>query len=115
MSTQDVADRYYAAVADKGAGLSEVLAADFSFTGPMVQTRSSQEFLEAASGMFSTVDGVSVRRQWTDGRDVCTIYDLETSSPAGRFACAEWLRIVDDAVAEATLVFDTSVMAATQA
>jgi hypothetical protein len=47
-----------------------------------------------------------VIKVFTDGADVCVIYDLVTDSAAGAVPIVEWLHIEGDRIATVMLYFD---------
>lgn len=104
-------DRFTAGDID---GAAELLADDFSFHGPILQAESKAAFLEGASGLGPFVRGNEMRRQWSDGDEVCSVYDfkMETPAGAGSITMAEWATVRDGKLASARVVFDTAAMRA---
>ena len=51
-------------------GAAELLADDFTFRGPMVQTDSKAEFLASTTPVAAVARGVKVHHAWADGDDV---------------------------------------------
>jgi hypothetical protein len=47
-----------------------------------------------------------VKKVFTDGPEVCVIYDFVTNTPAGAVPIVEWLRIEGGRITSVTLVFD---------
>jgi hypothetical protein len=47
-----------------------------------------------------------VKRVFTDGPEVCVIYDLVTDTPAGAVPIVEWLRVEQRKITSVTLIFD---------
>jgi hypothetical protein len=47
-----------------------------------------------------------VKKVFTDGPDICVIYDFVTDTPAGAVPIVEWLRVEGGRISSVTLVFD---------
>jgi hypothetical protein len=47
-----------------------------------------------------------VRKVFSDGPEVCVIYDFVTDTPAGAVPIVEWLRVEGGRILSVTLVFD---------
>ena len=87
---------------------------DFAFEGPMLQAEGKTAFLEGAGQLCPIVRGYDMLRQWTDGDEVCSIYDFKIETPvgAGSVRMAEWDTVRDGKLASARLFFDTAAMTA---
>jgi ketosteroid isomerase-like protein len=96
------------------AGAGDLLAEDFSFRGPMLESEGRDAFLEGASGLGPVVRGNQMLRQWEDGEEVCSVYEfrVETPAGAGSIPMTEWVRVRDGKLVSARLIFDTAQMAA---
>lgn len=95
-------------------GARDLLAEDFSFTGPVLQAEGRDEFLAGASGLAPIVRGAEMLRQWEDGEEVCSVYEFKVETPvgAGSIPMTEWCRVRDGKLVSARLIFDTAQMAA---
>jgi hypothetical protein len=93
---------------------AELLADEFTFDGPVLQASSKAEFLAGAASLGSIVRGFEMRRQWSDGDEVCSFYDFKIETPAGAGAIpmAEWSVVRDGKLVASRLLFDTAAMAA---
>ena len=87
-----------------------LVADDFSFEGPMLQVDGKDAFFEAVSDMASIFKGHTILKQFEDGNEVCSIYDLEIEAPggAGSVTMSEWCTVQDGRLTSARLVFDTA-------
>ena len=96
-------DRAYALIAD-----------DFVFKGPMLQSVGKEAFVAGSQGLRPIVRGHTLLRQFADGDEVCSIYDFDVETPAGSgsVTMAEWNVVRDGRLASARLVFDTAAFAA---
>lgn len=98
-------------------GAAELLSDGFAFNGPILQAGSKAEFVAGSATAAAMARGCTMHHQWVDGNDVCSIYDFEIETPAGRGAIpmAEWSVIRDGKLVSSRLLFDTAVMAALMA
>ncbi len=96
------------------AGASELLAEDFSFHGPMLQSEGKAAFVEGASGLGPMVRGNRMIRQWVANDEVCSIYEFEIETPAGAgsITMAELATVRDGKLSSSRLIFDTAAMTA---
>jgi ketosteroid isomerase-like protein len=95
-------------------GVAELVVDNFSFEGPILQANNRSEFLVGNAEVWPIVRGYDMRRQWVDGADVCSIYDLiiETAVGAGSIPMAEWCVVRDGKLVSSRVLFDTAAMAA---
>jgi predicted SnoaL-like aldol condensation-catalyzing enzyme len=90
------------------------VADDFSFHGPMLQVEGKDAFFDGAGGLAPMLRGYRLLRQWEDGDDVCSVYELNVESPAGRgsVVMSEWNTVRNGQLTSARLLFDTPAMQA---
>jgi predicted SnoaL-like aldol condensation-catalyzing enzyme len=95
-------------------GAAELLDDSFTFHGPMVQADTKADFLAGTQGLLPIVQGYQMRRMFTDGDEVCAIYDFNVATPAGTgsIAMAEWAVVRDGKLVSSRLLFDTAAFAA---
>ena len=88
----------------------ELVAEDFSFTGPMLQAEGRDAFFEGAEALAPIVRGYRMLRQWVDGDDVSSVYEFNVETPAGSgtVVMSEWNRVENGQLQSARLVFDTA-------
>jgi hypothetical protein len=86
-----------------------VVAEDFAFEGPFLQVTGKGAFFEGAAGLQPVVRGHRMLRQWSDGGEVCSIYEVDLVTPAGEGAVlmSEWHTVHDGILAAGRVVFDT--------
>jgi hypothetical protein len=91
-------------------GAAALLADEFSFRGPMLQSEGKVAFLEGASGLIPITRGYDMHEQWVDGDEVCSVYDfnVETPAGAGSVKMAEWCTVRDGVLVSSRLMFDPS-------
>lgn len=86
------------------------LAADFSFQGPFLRVEGRDGFLNGAHGLRPVVRGHRLLRQWRDGDEVCSIYEVDLHTPAGSgsVVMSEWHTVRGGQLASGRVVFDTA-------
>ena len=91
-----------------------LIADDFVFEGPMLQSVGKAAFVEGSRGLQPIARGHTLLRQFEDGDEVCSLYDFDVETPAGSgsVTMAEWNVVRDGRLASARLVFDTAAFAA---
>jgi hypothetical protein len=87
-----------------------LLTNDFAFNGPFVQVTGKDTFLESASGLRDIVHGHTLLRQWTDGNEVSSIYEVNFVTPrgAGAIVMAEWHIVSEGALRSGKVIFDSA-------
>ena len=83
---------------------------EFSFTGPFVTVSGKEPFFASAAGLKALVRGHRLVRQWSEGEDICSIYDLSLASPAGAgtVTMSEWHRVRDGLLQSGRVLFDSA-------
>jgi predicted SnoaL-like aldol condensation-catalyzing enzyme len=92
-------------IADARAMITE----DFSFRAPLVDEGSQEVFFAGAEEKSALVRNFRVLRQWADGDDVSTLYEIEVETEAGAASMPmhEWHHIRDGFIDSTVMVFDT--------
>lgn len=87
-----------------------VLADEFSFRGPFIEATGKESFLTSADGLRRIVKGHRLLRQWEDGNEVASIYELRIETPvgAGAVTMSEWHVACDGKLISALVLFDTA-------
>jgi ketosteroid isomerase-like protein len=95
-------------------GAAELLSEDFTFSGPILQSKGKAEFLSGSAAAAAMGRGCVIHHQWTDGDSVCSVYDFKVETPvgAGSIPMAEWSVIRGGKLVSSRLIFDTADMAA---
>jgi len=88
----------------------DLIADDFSFSGPILQSEGKEAFVEGSKAAQAMAAGYSMLRQFEDGDEVVSIYEFELAAPAmpGKVLMSEWNTVRDGKLASARLVFDTA-------
>ncbi len=93
-------------------GAAELLAEDFTFKGPILESTGKADFLAGSASAAAMARGCEIHRQWVDGDTVCSIYDFKVETPqsAGSIPMAEWSTIEGGKLVSSRLIFDTAEM-----
>jgi hypothetical protein len=91
---------------------AKYLDENLSFKGPIDAFNNSKDYLKALDRLAPIVVDVKMKRTFVDGKDVCFVYDLVTSTPAGTVPCAEWIHSDHGKVKSIQVFFDARPFAA---
>jgi YHS domain-containing protein len=88
---------------------ASLVSENFSFQGPMHATAGRSALRKIVAHVAANARGHRVLRQWQDGDEVCTIYQLsvETDAEATSVLVSEWNIVRGGQVASSLMVFDT--------
>lgn len=86
-----------------------LLADDFHFKGPFVEATNKEIYFAAAARLAPVVKGHQLLQQWEQGNEVCSIYDVNLETPAGKGSVimSEWHTIDKHQLRSARVIFDT--------
>jgi ketosteroid isomerase-like protein len=90
-------------------GLEKLLSENMSFTGPLMQASGADKYIEMLKPLIKFHKSWKMIKQFENGNDVCSIYELTLGTPAGRdfsVTIADWIRVVDGRVAEQKIYYD---------
>ncbi|MGZ6562428.1 MAG: nuclear transport factor 2 family protein [Solirubrobacteraceae bacterium] len=86
---------------------ASLLDEDISFVGPFGAAEGADAYLSGLRRFQARgVQGVDIRRVFSDGHDVCLIYDLVTNTPAGTIPSAGWYQLRGGKIAPVRAFFD---------
>jgi hypothetical protein len=83
-----------------------LVADEFQFKGPFVEAANRDAFFDSAARLAPIVRGHEVRHQWSDGRDVCTIFDMRLGG--GSVTTCEWHTVGGSLLVQARVILDTN-------
>lgn len=107
MSARETILSYRAAVDDKAFDQARgQLADDLDFAGPIDSFDNADDYIEAIKGLSQIVTGTDTKMVFTEGDDVCVIYDLQTVTAAGDAPVAEWYHIENGKISMIRVFFD---------
>lgn len=92
-----------------------LLADDFRFIGPVDQTTGIDAFMKLNEGFFPLVTGMRMLKQFEQGNDVCSIYEMDLTSPSGTsltLNIADWVVVAKGKMVEEHIYYDAREFAA---
>lgn len=92
-----------------------VLAEGFKFTGPVDQTTGKDAFLKLNAEFAPLIAGVRMLKQFENGSDVCSIYEMDINLPSGQsltLKIADWAVVKDGKIVEEQIMYDAREYAA---
>jgi len=78
----------------------------FHFKGPFVEAVNRETFFESAARLAAIVRGHEVLRQWRDGQDVCTVFEMRMGS--GSVTTCEWHTVEGSLLVKARVILDSN-------
>ena len=106
-SQSEIALKYFDHWASKDyQGSARYLDENLTFKGPIDTFNNSKDYMQSINRLGQIVISVRRRKIFVEGRDVCVIYDLVTSTPAGTVPCAEWIHADQGKVKSIQVFFD---------
>ena len=106
----DSVNRFYDVTDNKkGEGLEVLLAADMKFVGPLMQTSSAKDYIASTKQFLQMHLGTRMLKQFEQGDDVCSIYDLTVRTPSGgtiTLPIADVIRVSNGKIVEQTIYYD---------
>jgi hypothetical protein len=88
------------------AEVARLLAPAVQFTGPARSVTGAEPYLAVLRRIGSVWVRSDVKKVFSDGPEVCVIYDFVSDTPAGAVPAVEWLRVQEGRIASVTLFFD---------
>ncbi|MDB6083418.1 MAG: hypothetical protein JWN43_1299, partial [Gammaproteobacteria bacterium] len=61
-----------------------LVADDFHFKGPFVEASNKEAYFSSAARLAPVVKGHKLLRQWQEGNEVCSIFDVNLETPVGK-------------------------------
>ncbi len=93
----------------QGEGLANLVAEHIAFEGPIMRLTGAAQYIGAVGPLLKFHKGMTMLKQFEDGDQVCSIYEMTLGTPTGgslTLAFADWIRIADGKVAEQKLYYD---------
>ncbi len=104
---ESIALAYIAACARHDlATVASLLAPDLEFVGVSATLRGVQPYLDVLGRLASIWTDSAVKKVFTEGDEVCVIYDFVTDTAAGAVPCVEWIRVEGGRIRKVNLFFD---------
>ncbi|CAG0999544.1 hypothetical protein ARNL5_03975 [Anaerolineae bacterium] len=94
---------------------TSLLAGEFRFVGPVDQTTGIEAFMKLNEVFFPLVTGMRMLKQFENGEDVCSIYEMDLKSPSGTpltLKIADWVVVKKGKLVEQRIYYDAREFAA---
>ena len=85
--------------------VASIVAPDVRFTGPASTTNGARDLLAAFRRISAVHVRSDIKRVFSDGDDVCVIYDFVTDT-AGALPVVEWMRFEGDRIRSIDIFYD---------
>jgi ketosteroid isomerase-like protein len=112
----DVANSFYGATNERRIdALRGLVADDVSFVGPTMQASGAAEYVGMNEQLLGFHRETRMLQQFEQNGSVCSIYELDMSTPAGdllTITMADWLEIADGKIKSQQIYFDPREFAA---
>jgi len=110
-SALEIVNRYYDATNSKkdSDAAGALMQADFVFLGPLMKVEGKTANVELLKKFLPMHVTTRMHKQFMSDDEVCSIYDLVVSNPAGgtiTMPIADWVRVENGLLAEQTIYYD---------
>ena len=106
----ETVNRFYDTTENKkGKGLEILLAKDMTFVGPLMKTTGAKEYVNTTQQFLQMHKATRMLKQFENGSDVCSIYEMDIATPAGgtiTLELTDWIHVVDGKVAKQKIYYD---------
>ena len=88
----------------------ELVADNYQFKGPFAEAANKEAYFSSAAGLTHIVKGHDMLRQWKDGDEVCSIYDVNLVTPVnkGKITMCEWHTVENNQLTSGRVILDTA-------
>jgi len=93
----------------KGKGLEDVITKDMTFDGPLMKFNGAKEYIESTKQFLQMHRETRMQKQFENGNDVCSIYEMDVATPAGGMITLEivdWVQVANGKVARQKIFHD---------
>ena len=116
MTPKEIVDLYYDGWINKNGDLSGVpIAHNFRFRGPVASFDSAEEYRAMARQAGAMVTKFTVRHQFVNGNQICSIIDWEMALPVAPMTSAELLEVSNGCLVCGELIYDAQELRAAMA
>lgn len=106
----ETANRFYEITENKkGKGLEDVITEDMTFDGPLMKFNGAKEYVESTKQFLQMHRATRMLKQFENGNDVCSIYEMDVATPAGGMITLEvvdWVQVANGKVAKQKIFYD---------
>ena len=111
MSSSKLVNEYLQAFYSGNFALARALVSDdFHFKGPFVEAADKEAFFSSAARLATIVKGHRLLRQWEDGDEVSSFFEVNLETPAGKGAVtmSEWHTVRNGKLISGRVILDTA-------
>lgn len=93
----------------KGRGLDALLAKDMVFMGPLMKTSGAQDYIDSTKPFLQMHRATRMLKQFENGSDVCSIYEMDLATPAGgaiTLEITDWIQVANGKVSKQKIYYD---------
>lgn len=93
----------------KGKGLEDMIAKDMTFDGPLMKFNGAKEYIESTKQFLQMHRATRMQKQFENGNDMCSIYEMDVATPAGGMITLEivdWVQVANGKVARQKIFYD---------
>ncbi len=107
----ELVNRFYDLTNNKNTtqGVEDLLDKNMTFSGPLLEVKGAKKYVEMIGQFIKFHKNWSMFKQFDNGNDVCSIYEVEIRKPdGGAFSVmiADWISISDDKIAAQKIYYD---------
>lgn len=106
----ETANRFYEITeSKKGKGLEDVITKDMTFDGPLMKFNGAKEYIDSTKQFLQMHRATRMHKQFENGNDVCSIYEMDVATPAGGMITLEivdWVQVINGKVAKQKIFYD---------
>ena len=106
----EVVNRFYDVCNNKqGQGMKDFIDDDIVFEGPLMKISGSAKYVEIVGPLTKFHKGMKMFKQFVDGNNVCSIYEMTLGTPSGqtlKISFADWIRVTNGKITEHKLYYD---------
>ncbi|MCI0557612.1 MAG: nuclear transport factor 2 family protein [Nitrososphaera sp.] len=108
--TLETVNRFYDTTENKkGEGLEALIERDMTFVGPLMRISGAKEYIESTRQFLQMHRATRMLKQFENGNDVCSIYEMDIATPSGGMLTLEitdWIQVANGRVARQKIYYD---------
>src|SRR5215469_13097617 len=109
-NAREIANRFYNVCnSQQGKGFEDFVHKQIEFQGPVMRLSGAEQYIAAVGPLLKFHKGMQMLKQFEDGNEVCSIYEMTLGTPAGgtlTLEFADWIRVADGQIVGQKLYYD---------
>jgi len=107
----ELVNRFYDLTNNKNTtdGVEDLLDENMTFSGPLLQVTGAKKYVEMVGQFIKFHKKWAMFKQFDNGSDVCSIYEVELGKPGGgsfSVMIADWISISNDKIVSQKIYYD---------